>query len=242
MILEAFALVEVPQALVPAPPTRDWMDVGTARHAYRCLPLAIANGFGWQLLLPVDVTADWSGGPDISDVTVHCEHPHQAVSNFANGILTFDVSYIFRTPLDFHLLVTGPSNSFKDGIAPMTALVESDWVPYTFTMNYRFTRPGRVTWRAGEAYAQICVVRSGIQEGVQPVLRRVEEDPELAARHAAWRERRTKMRERLAAFDPAAIKDGWDKDYFLGRYADGRATLAEHTRKLRLRAPIDQRG
>ncbi len=241
MILEAFALTDQPQELIPAPANRDWMDQGTARHAYRCLPLAIANTFGWQLLLPVDVTAEWTGGPDIADVTVACAWPHQAVSNFANGILTFDVSYIFRTPLDFHLLVTGPSNAFKDGIAPMTAVVESDWVPYTFTMNYRFTRPGRVRWRAGEPYAQIMVVRGGIQEGVQPVIRRLEEDPELAARHAAWRERRMRMRERLAAGDPAALKDGWDKDYFLGRYADGRPTSAEHTRKLRLRAPVDER-
>ena len=241
MILEAFALTDHAQPLVPAPPHRDWMDEGTARHAYRCLPLAIANTYGWQLLLPVDVTAEWTGGLDISDVIVTCAHPHQAVSNFANGILTFDVSYIFRTPLDFHLLVTGPSNAFKDGVAPMTAVVESDWVPYTFTMNYRFTRPGRVHWRAGEPYAQICLVRSGIQEGVQPVIRRLEEDPKFAANHAAWRERRTRMRARLAAGDPAALRDGWDKDYFLGRYADSSPTEAEHTRKLRLRAPIDRR-
>ena len=74
------------------------------------------------------------------------------------------MSYIFRTPLDFHLLVTGPSNAFKDGIAPMTAVVESDWLPCKFTMNYRFTRPVRVQWKAGEPYAQLCVVRAGIQE------------------------------------------------------------------------------
>ena len=51
MILEAFALAEQPQALVPAPPARDWMDTGTARYAYRCLPVAVANTYGWQLLL-----------------------------------------------------------------------------------------------------------------------------------------------------------------------------------------------
>ena len=96
-------------------------------------------------------------------------------------------------------------------------------------------------WRAGEPYAQICIVRAGVQQSVQPVIRRLEDDPKLAAEHAAWRERRTRMRERLAAGDPAAIQVPWDKDYFLGRYADGRTTWAEHTSKLRLRAPIDQR-
>lgn len=57
MILEAFAVSENPQPLVPAPPNRDWMDATTKRHAYRCLPIAVANTYGWQLLLPADVTA-----------------------------------------------------------------------------------------------------------------------------------------------------------------------------------------
>jgi len=29
-----------------APPSRDWMDRIPERHAYRCLPLAIANAHG----------------------------------------------------------------------------------------------------------------------------------------------------------------------------------------------------
>ncbi|HUA35829.1 MAG TPA: DUF6065 family protein [Candidatus Binataceae bacterium] len=241
MLLEAFALSEEPQPLIPAPVERDWMDTGVGKHGYRCLPLTIANTYGWQLLLAADVTASWNGGPATSDITVYCSRPDQAISNFGNGVLTFDVSYIFRTQMDFHLLVSGPANQFKDGIAPMTAVIETDWLPYTFTMNYRFTRPGEVYWRAGEAYAQICLVRAGIQQSVQPVVRRLEDDAKLAADHGAWRERRTRMRERLAAGDANALSVPWDKDYFAGRYADGRATDAEHTSKLRLQPPLDKR-
>jgi hypothetical protein len=238
--LEAYALSPGSPKIVPAPAERDWMEAG-GRHAYRCLPLTIGNGYGWQLLAPADVTASWTGGPTINDVVVTCARPHLAVSNFANGILTFDVGYIFRTPPGCHILVTGPSNAFKDGIASMTAVVESDWLPYGFTMNYRFTRPGVVHWAAGEPYAQICLVRAGLQQGVQPVIRRLEDDPQLVADRAAWRARRAKMRERLAARDPAALRDPWDKDYFVGRYADGRPTGANHVHKLRLKAPIDER-
>jgi hypothetical protein len=239
-VLEAFALSPMSPTLLAAPVEREWMNLG-GRHAYRCLPLTIGNTFGWQLLLPVNVIASWNGGPSISDVTVTCERVHQAVSNFANGILTFDVGYIFRTPPDFNLLVTGPSNTFKDGIAPMTAVVETDWLPYGFTMNYRFTRPGCVHWRAGDPFVQICVIPAGIQQNVQPVIRRLEDDPELSSQRAAWRERRARIRERIAAHDPKALKDPWDKDYFVGRYADGRPTEANHVNKLRLRAPIDER-
>ena len=241
MILEAHALTDNPQPLVPAPPDRDWMDMSSDRHAYRCLPLAIANTYGWQLLLPVEVTAVWNGGGGLADIEIDCIHPYQAVSNFMNGILTFDVAYIFRTSPGYHLLVSGPTNTFKDGVAPMTAVVETDWLPYTFTFNYQFTRPGRVQWRAGEPYAQICVVRAGLQEQIQPVIRRLSDNPQLADDHEQWRERRSNLRARQEAGDPAAWKEPWGKDYFLGRYADGRPALTQHTNRVRLKMPRDER-
>jgi hypothetical protein len=241
MTLEAYAVNDRPQVLVPAPPTRDWMDAINNGHAYRCLPLAIGNTYGWQLLLPVDVTAEWNGGPELSDIVIKCSHPHQAVSNFKCGILTFDIGYIFRTPPGFHLLVTGPSNTFKDGIAPMTAVVETDWLPYTFTFNYRFTRPGRVLWKAGEPYAQICLVPAAVQENVQPVIRRLRDNPKLAADHKEWLTRRSSLRTRQNAGDPEAWKRAWDRDYYLGRYADGHSSEAAHTMKMRLKAPVDER-
>jgi hypothetical protein len=241
MFLEAYAVTRNPQPLVPAPPTREWMDAFTGRHPYRCLPLAIANTYGWQILLPVDVTAEWSGGMGEADIVVTCEHQHQAVSNFTRGVLTFDIAYVFRTPPGYHLLVTGPANEFKDGIAPMTAVIESDWLPYTFTFNYHFTRPGKAHWKAGEAYAQICVVQAGLQQGFQPVIRSLSDSPRLAADFEEWRARRSSLLDRQAEGDPLAIKQVWDKDYFLGRYADGRQTQTPHTIRERLKEPIDER-
>ena len=239
--LEAYAICDSPQPFVPAPPTRDWMDAFSNHHAYRCLPLAIANTYGWQLLLPVDVTAEWNGGMGVGDIIVKCPHKHQAVSHFKRGVITFDVGYIFRTSPGYHLLVTGPSNTFKDGIAPMTAVVETDWLPYTFTFNYQFTRPGRVDWRAGEPYAQVCVVAANVQKNIQPVILHLSENPKLAADHGAWRARRSNSRDRRQAGDLAKAGTEWDKDYFLGRYADGRPTEADHTMKLRLKEPLDKR-
>jgi Family of unknown function (DUF6065) len=241
MILEAYALTDNPQPLIPAPPKRGWMDAFSSRHPYRCLPLDVANTYGWQLLLPIDVTAEWNGGPNLHDLVIECSHPYQAVSNFKRGVLTFDVGYIFRTPPGYHLLVTGPANCFKHGIAPMTAVIETDWLPYSFTFNYQFTRRGRILWSSGEPYAQICVVPAGLQESIQPVIRRLEDNPRLAADYEAWRSRRSDLRTRQDANDPTAWKEAWGKDYFLGRYADGRATEAGHSNKARLNAPVDER-
>lgn len=242
MFLEALVVTDRPQELVPAPPERDWMDQN--RHSYRCLPLTIANTYGWQVLMPCDVQAEWTGGPGLADVRITIKgDPHfQAQSNFATGIVTFDVGYIFRTPPGYHLMVTGPTNCFKDGVAPMTGIVESDWLPYTFTMNYKFTRPGRAFWKAGEPYAQVCVIQANVQEGVQPVICNITDDPEFSLQHNSWRQRRSRMRQLLAEGDPGALKDPWDKDYFVGRYADGQKPDSAHTNRMRLKTPVDRRA
>jgi Family of unknown function (DUF6065) len=242
VLLEAYAINDHPQPLVPAAATRGWMDEFTDHHAYRCLPLAIGNTYGWQLMLPVDVDAAWNGGPAQDDVRVSCAHPHQAISNFRHGVITFDVSYIFRTSPGYHLLVMGPSNTVKDGVAPMTAVIEADWLPYTFTFNYVFTRPGRVTWKAGEPYAQICVVAANLQNQIQPVIRKLSDNSTLHADHLVWRKRRAELASNRSKGNRTGASRAWDKDYFLGRYGDGRPTQAAHTMKVRLRQPLDARG
>jgi hypothetical protein len=71
--------------------------------------------------------------------------PYPPVSgHFGCGVLTFRVSYLFRTPPGVNLWVKGPPNQPQDGIAPLEGIIETDWSPSTFTMNWKFTRPGRV--------------------------------------------------------------------------------------------------
>ena len=45
----------------PASADRGWMDETDERHAYRCLPLSIANAAGWEILNPVAFSAIWNG-------------------------------------------------------------------------------------------------------------------------------------------------------------------------------------
>jgi hypothetical protein len=81
-----------------------------------------------------------------------------------------------------------------------------------------------------------------MQQTVQPVIRRLRDNPQLEADHEAWRIRRTTLRDGIAAGNPDAIKRAVDRDYYLGRYADGEQTLADHVIKMRLNEPIDERG
>ena len=45
--------------LRPSPPRRHWMD--ELPQSYKCLPLVMANQWGWQILCPTDVVVTWDG-------------------------------------------------------------------------------------------------------------------------------------------------------------------------------------
>ena len=129
-----------------------------AQFAYRCLPLNIANAHGWEVGAAITCAARWNGGTGVDAVEVWTEPGAPAhrgpVSLFGQSVLTFHIEGIMRTPLGWNLWVGGPPNSSKDGIAPLPGLIETDWLPFTFTMNWRFTRAGEwVRFDRGEAIA-----------------------------------------------------------------------------------------
>jgi hypothetical protein len=57
----------------------------------------------------------------------------------------------------------------------------------------------------------------------------------------AWKEHRDEFMQRFRAGAAATLKDGWQRDYFLGKRPDGSALDAQHVNKLRLAAPVDLR-
>ncbi|MEX2519255.1 MAG: DUF6065 family protein, partial [Paracoccaceae bacterium] len=143
--------------IVPGKPDRQWMDAFTDRHPYRCLPLVIANTTGWEILSPVSFSAEWNGGPAKGDIRIDADEGSDpahvarvATSHFTQGVLTFHTGYLFRTPPGWDLAVGGPPNRIKHGVQPLSGIVETDWLPFPFTVNWRFTRPGVVSFRKDE--------------------------------------------------------------------------------------------
>lgn len=142
----------------PAPLERAWMDVTDQRFAYRCLPLNIANTHGWEILCTTAFSAIWDGRPGLDAIRIEAQSGAgaPAISHFGNGVLTFHVPCLFKTEPGVDLFATGPINRPKDGIAPLTGIIETDWSPYTFTMNWMFTRPQqRVSFEADEPFCHI---------------------------------------------------------------------------------------
>lgn len=247
MKLECFALDDDPLPLAPASPTRDWMDRIPDRHAYRCLPLSIANAHGWTIGAPCDLEIAWDGGHHAFNLKTRALDgfpgvEKYAVSHFAFGIVTFNLGWLFRTPPGWNLYAGGPLNGPKDGIAPLTGIVETNWLPYPFTMNWQMTRPGAVRFDKGEPVCMIFPVPSRAIETFEPEIRRLADDEALAGQAYAWKARRDDFMRRFARSDPATLAEAWQKYYFLGKLPDGTAAPADHLNKLRAPTPVDRRG
>jgi len=223
----------------PAPVERAWMDDTDNRYAYRCLPLTIANAHGWEILSPAGFSAIWTGGRGLDAITVTPDlgAPEVAVSHFGHGVLTFHVPCVFRTEAGFDLMASGPINRPKDSIAPLCGLIETDWSPYSFTMNWRFTRPWSVVqFQKGEPFCHIMPVRRGEIETVEPELRVLSDNPELKRQHDEWMAKRNSFNADLKKPGSKAQAEQWQKLYHRGVQVDGMTpgTPDHHTRvKLR---------
>lgn len=244
MKLTCYQIDPNPAPMVPGKPDRDWMDAFSERHPYRCLPLVVANTTGWELLSPISFTAMWNGGARCEDLrldpdgdTTKAELERWAVSHFSGGVLTFHTGYLFRTEPGWDIMVSGPPNSPKDGIAPLTGVVETFWLPFPFTMNWRFTRPGLVSFKKGEPFCFIMPTPHQAIDACEPVLKRIEDEPEIYKDYLAWGESRTNFLDKLHARDEETVKSGWQRDYFTGRTPQGHVMTDSHINRRRLKPP-----
>lgn len=219
----------------PASPRRDWMDAFPDRIPYRCLPMVIANQAGWVLKCPVTFSATWDGGQgaDALRISVNKEDEkrvHGVMSNFGGGILTFSVPYVFRTSPGYGLHVRGPANLPKDNAAPLEGIVETDWAPYTFTMNWKIMRRNSPVWfKKGEPVCMVSPFPLDMLESFDARTRPISADPALEEAHLRFATaRRASMMK--------SYEDGskpFQKDYFKGKRPDG-TVVEEHRTNFKL--------
>ncbi len=224
----------------PAEATRDWMTNTPESFAYRCLPLNIANSHGWEILSPCAFDACWTGGTGTDGVQIKVADAVatelRPVSIFGQGVVTFHVAGLFRTSPGWNLWIGGSPNHLKDSIQALTGVVETDWAPFTFTMNWRFTRAN--TWVHFDAGEPICFffpVQRGYLEDIKPKFTPMDENPELMAQFKAWSDLRQTFHTQVASEPPKSASDKWQKHYYQGADAQGRRHTDSHQAKLRTR-------
>jgi hypothetical protein len=204
------------------------MDETPHRFARRCLPLMVANQYGWTLHTPAHVIATWTGDQPTHALTV----TGPATSHFGSGILTFHPPYLFRTDPGWDLWARGPINTPIDGLQALEGIVETDWSSMPFTMNWKLTRPGTIALPAGTAYCHIVPVPKGAIESTDPDVRDLTDDPATLERYEAWRRSRASFN--ADGTRPAAA---WEKHYQNGRHASGEPGAEPGAHRTRVRCP-----
>ncbi len=224
----------------PAEATRPWMDTTPSSFAYRCLPLNIANAHGWEILSPCAFAAYWTGGRDTRDVIIRLPPGTSTetapVSLFGQGVVSFHISGLFRTPPGWNLWVGGSPNRPKEGLFPLSGVIETDWSPYTFTMNWRFTRRNHwVRFAAHEPMCFIFPVQRNALERMEPKFAPLESEPELMEQFQAWSRSRNAFQAEMADGQKRSPTAMWQKRYYQGVDMDDRAGVPDHRAKLRLK-------
>ena len=139
--------------IVPLKAKRKWMSDSKKSFAYRCLPLNIANQYGWAVLSPVDFSIVWWGGKNPEDVEIIIKEDNfddKVLTYFGESVFTLHPDFIVQTPENYSLYIRGIPNDSKPGIKYLDAIVETDWLPFTFTYNLQLMIPGIYDFKKGE--------------------------------------------------------------------------------------------
>ena len=233
--ITAYKIMENPPPIRTADRKREWMDDTQDRFAYRCLPLSIANQTGWEILSPAGFTARWNGKNDLPAIKIKFDDEESPLigSHFGHGVLTFTLGYLFRTTKAHNLWVKGPTNQFKDGISALEGLIETDWTPFTFTMNWQFTRKRhKIRFEKDEPICTILPYPRHYIGKFDPKLKVINENPKLYNQYVAWKDDREQFLRDLKNPDSEAVKAGWQKTYMKGEDQFGKV-FAGHQTKVR---------
>ena len=195
------------QKLVPASRTREWMDKTPGSFAYHCLPLVMANSLGWFLINDIPCEMEWDGTDAPSGLKIWSTEELSDVqkyfmpsSHFGSGVVTFHAEYMFWTDAKVSMITKGPANMPKHGIQALEGVIETDWLPYPFTINWKMTaKDTRVRFERGEPIAQIFPYPAETISQMEPEIQTlsVDTNPELFIKYEDYRKKRTVFNEKF---------------------------------------------
>lgn len=217
--------------ITPASYQRQWMDDTPGRGAYRCLPLSMANQAGWFMHCPFSFTAVWNGEVAATGITLNFSEEDREkasasiLSHFGCGIITFRLPFLFRTPPGVGLLVRGAPNWPLVNFHALEGLVETDWSPATFTMNWKIVEPGReARFDSGSPVCFIQPYDLNLPEKLEAEQMPVKADPATEHEYRNWWQSRSAFMN-----SEAQKRGGWQKDYFQGIDSQGKEMPTHRT-------------
>jgi hypothetical protein len=225
--------------IIPSSSKRDWMDDKAQHYAYYCTPLVTANQAGYTILYQNETEVFWDGGGKTSSVKIihkiQNEYFSHCLSHFTAGIVTFTFPVIFKTPPGWGLLVSGYPNNPINGLQPLEAIVETNWSPFTFTMNFKITETNKlIRIKENTPICRILPYPLNLNEKTNMKFSSIKNNKELNDQYSAW------VNSRLTFNDHKREKMS-DRQFF---YRDGQDSngnkIAEGKHKLDYKFNIDE--
>jgi hypothetical protein len=147
---------------------------------------------------------------------------------------------VVKTPPGVNLLVRGAPNFFIDGAHPLEGVVESDWLNYSFTMNWRVTEPNKVVqFKKGDPICFLQPIPHNYAEEFDFNIEFLNNNPELAEKFHSHNASRQEFSEDKKA---GKHKEDWQRHYFNGIDVKTGVKVSNdvHTIKLNLTEPLSQ--
>jgi hypothetical protein len=194
---------------------RDWMDETYNKHAYQCLPMTVANVYGWEIVMEEDLVVQWDGGntpPSILSGEVTSSGRVQAISSII-GMISINMGWVMNTEEGYNTWFSGSPNYFVDGAVALTATIPSYWWPDESQMNWKITKIGEpVTFKAGTPFCFFNIYDNSVLENVEIIESTLWDDSKLIASRMKYGELKAKNNVEKPWTWTKGIKTGLDAD------------------------------
>ena len=135
---------------------RDWMDVTSEGHAYRCFPVTQSNVIGWSLSCVEDIEFIWDGVNDQTPDRIEIFSPSGAYSGRGQSSISLNTGLVFRTDKDVSIFTINPVNYFSNEFETMSSLMSTSFYdnPLPLAIKAKIANK-RVVIKAGTPVATI---------------------------------------------------------------------------------------
>ena len=106
---------------------RDWMDVTSEGHAYRCFPVTQSNVIGWSLSCVKDIEFIWDGVNDQSSDHIEIFSPEGSYSGRGQSSVSLNTGLVFRTDKDVSIFTINPVNYFSNEFETISSLISTSF-------------------------------------------------------------------------------------------------------------------
>lgn len=194
---------------------RDWMDNTYKKHAYHCMPMTVANVYGWEMVLENDVVVKWSGGNTVPEIVAGAVAPSGRTVASASiiGMVSFHMGWVISTEKNISCWFSGSPNYVIEGAFPLTATVPTWWWPDEFQMNWMITKPGEeIVFKAGTPFCFFFPYNDEVVPSIEVEIADLYDDKDLVESRIRYNNEKSRKNTEEPWIWTKGIKTGVDSD------------------------------